>query len=237
MTKMRSDDADLRRRQTDAGRGVHRLDHVVDERLDLGRDGRRPRRAGACSASARRRRRIGRISQARGSGAGRSAAPPSARGRRPARWRVDERPPSRRRSRSSSASASTRATMASPTTAAAGTAQTSLRSMAAGDSARCVARSTERSGFISVADRLHVAGDAHVFAVGDAALEAAGVVGRPRHRAVPAARRRRQQSRRGPASPGRAALPAPRPMPTALMAGIDISACASRPSSLRSHCT
>ena len=35
--------------------------------------------------------------------------------------------------------------------AAAGTAQTSLRSIAAGDSARSSSRSTERSGFISVA--------------------------------------------------------------------------------------
>ena len=40
--------------------------------------------------------------------------------------------------------------MASPTTAAAGTAQTSLRSIAAGLSA-IVVRSTDRSGFISVA--------------------------------------------------------------------------------------
>ena len=40
--------------------------------------------------------------------------------------------------------------MASPTTAAAGTAQTSLRSMAAGLSA-IVVRSTDRSGFMSVA--------------------------------------------------------------------------------------
>src|SRR4029077_14844079 len=50
---------------------------------------------------------------------------------------------------STTASASTNATMASPTTAAAGTAQTSLRSMVAGLSA-IVVRSTERSGFISV---------------------------------------------------------------------------------------
>ena len=39
--------------------------------------------------------------------------------------------------------------MASPTTAAAGTAQTSLRSIAAGASSMVV-RSTDRSGFISV---------------------------------------------------------------------------------------
>src|SRR6266545_2307120 len=48
-----------------------------------------------------------------------------------------------------SVSARTMATMASPTTAAAGTAQTSLRSTAAGLSV-IVVRSTERSGFISV---------------------------------------------------------------------------------------
>jgi len=44
----------------------------------------------------------------------------------------------------------TRATMASPTTAAAGTAHTSLRSIAAGASCSVV-KSTDRSGFISVA--------------------------------------------------------------------------------------
>src|SRR5204863_10006318 len=58
---------------------------------------------------------------------------------------VIESPPKR----SSRASARTKATIASPTTAAAGTAQTSLRSMAAGASV-IVDRSTERSGFISV---------------------------------------------------------------------------------------
>ena len=51
---------------------------------------------------------------------------------------------------SRNASARTRQTIASATTAAAGTAQTSLRSIAAGDSMP-VARSTERSGCISVA--------------------------------------------------------------------------------------
>ena len=42
-TKMRSGTPDLRRRQPDARRGVHRLDHVVDQPLDLGRDDRRRR--------------------------------------------------------------------------------------------------------------------------------------------------------------------------------------------------
>ena len=37
--------------------------------------------------------------------------------------------------------------------------------------------------------------------------------------------------------PGTVAAFGPIPMPTPLMAGIDIMACASRPSSLRSHCT
>src|SRR5262249_57555144 len=49
-----------------------------------------------------------------------------------------------------SASARTKATIASATTAAAGTAQTSLRSIAAGLSS-IVVRSIERSGFMSVA--------------------------------------------------------------------------------------
>ena len=51
---------------------------------------------------------------------------------------------------STTASASTNATIASATTAAAGTAQMSLRSTVASVSVM-VARSTERSGFISVA--------------------------------------------------------------------------------------
>ena len=130
------------------------------------------------------------------------------------------------------------ATIASPTTAAAGTAQTSLRSMAAGDSLH--GRQVDRAQRLHQrGDRLHVAGDAEVLAVGDAALEAAGAVGR---RATPtvACRRRRPaagRSRRAPASPGSAATAGPLPMPTALIAWIDISACASRPSSLRSHWT
>ena len=51
---------------------------------------------------------------------------------------------------SMTASATTSATIASATTAAAGTAHTSLRSTVAGLSV-IVARSTDRSGFISVA--------------------------------------------------------------------------------------
>ena len=128
------------------------------------------------------------------------------------------------------------ATIASPTTAAAGTAQTSLRSIAAGDS--CHRRQIDGSQRLHQRrDRLHPAGDAQVLAVGDAAFEAAGVVGRPRDtgRCV-------RPTGRGTISsctrdPGRAATSGPRPMPTALIAGIDISACARRPSSLRSHCT
>ena len=37
--------------------------------------------------------------------------------------------------------------------------------------------------------------------------------------------------------PGMVDTAGPRPMPTALIAGIDIKACARRPSSFRSHCT
>ena len=51
---------------------------------------------------------------------------------------------------SRNASATTKLTIASPTTAAAVTAHTSLRSIAAGDSSSVV-RSTDRNGFISVA--------------------------------------------------------------------------------------
>ena len=132
------------------------------------------------------------------------------------------------------ASASTNATMASPTTAAAGTAQTSLRSMAAG--AFCHRREVDRPQRLHQrGDRLHEAGDAHVLAVGDAAFEAAGVVGRP-HRRL-ALRVAAAGSRRARASPGRSATSGPMPMPTALIAWMHISACPSRPSSLRSHCT
>ena len=75
------------------------------------------------------------------------------------------------------ASPSTKATIASPTTAAAGTAQTSLRSIAAGASLK-VFRSTDRSGCHQRGDRLHESGNTHVLAVGDATFEPAGVVGR-----------------------------------------------------------
>ena len=86
-------------------------------------------------------------------------------------------------------------------------------------------------------DRLHEAGDAEVLAVGDAALEAARAVRRARQRDFGARCRHRAGSRRAPASPAVARPRAPRPIPTALIAGIDIMACARRPSSLRSHCT
>ena len=87
-----------------------------------------------------------------------------------------------------------------------GTAQTSLRSMAAGafgqrgqvDGAQ---RLHQRG------DRLHEAGDADVLAVGDAAFEAAGVVGGPRaerrRRAPAAGSRRARASRAGWRPPGR----------------------------------
>ena len=56
--------ADLRRRQADAGRRIHRLDHVVDELLDVAgqlADVRRARRAAAASPNFR----IGRITRSR----------------------------------------------------------------------------------------------------------------------------------------------------------------------------
>ena len=72
-------------------------------------------------------------------------------------------------------------------------------------------------------DRFHVARDAEVLAVGDAAFEAAGVVGRPGD----ADRVGRSPPGFGTISswtrePGSAAAAGPRPMPTALIAGIDI---------------
>ena len=96
---------------------------------------------------------------------------------------------SRRRISRSTASARTIATIASPTTAAAGTAQTSLRSMAAGLSV-IVVEIDRAQRLHQRRDRLHVAGDAQILAVGDAAFEAAGVVGRPGD--ADAARRRRR---------------------------------------------
>ena len=79
------------------------------------------------------------------------------------------------------------ATMASPTTAAAVTAHTSLRSMAAGDSSRVV--EVHRSQRLHQRrDRLHVAGDAKLLAVGDAAL-------RDRRRCWSGAPRRRRDGR------------------------------------------
>ena len=136
----------------------------------------------------------------------------------PASCRIESPP-----NRSSTASASTKQTTASPTTAAAGTAHTSLRSIAAGASSSVV-RSTERSGFISVEIGFMKRGDANLFAVGDAALESAGAIGRSRDRRVggsPAVDARR--SRRARASPGRRAASMPSPMPTPLIAGIDIT--------------
>ena len=80
------------------------------------------------------------------------------------------------------ASARTKDTIASPTTAAAGTAHTSLRSIAAG--AFCsVVRSTDRSGCISVAMGFMKPGHTDVLAVGHAAFETAGVVRWARQRA------------------------------------------------------
>ena len=137
---------------------------------------------------------------------------------------------------STSASASTSATIASPTTAAAGTAQTSLRSIAAGASA-IVVRSTERSGFISVEIGFMYAETRRSSPLvtppsrPPALLVGPRDAGDMRRPTGPARSRRARASRGGSPTSG------PRPMPTALIAGIDISACARRPSSLRSHCT
>ena len=136
------------------------------------------------------------------------------------------------------ASASTNATIASPTTAAAGTAQTSLRSMAAGLSV-IVAKSTDRSGFINVEIGF-------IYAMTRKSSPLVTPPSRPPAllvgRATPtgASPRMFRPGRAGRISswtrePGTSATAGPRPMPTALIAGIDISACASRPSSLRSH--
>ena len=148
--------ADLRRRQPDARRGIHRRDHVVDELLDLRRD-LADRAAGRCSTSLAV---LDDGPEHRGvaSAIGRSVPGREPREERtgPARRRRWRRPRARcppgcrRRTSRGTRRPATRLTIASPTTAAAVTAQTSLRSIAAGDSVERV-RSTERSGFISVA--------------------------------------------------------------------------------------
>src|SRR5690606_23391635 len=134
---------DLRRRQSNPRRGVHRRNHVVDQSGDLVVDA----IDGVCRPAEDRIAVFddGTNHQARvDSGVRR-------RRRRAAYWRTAASmsamvsPPNF----SSTASASTRHTIASPTTDAAGTAHVSLRSMAAGESARVV-RSIDRSGFISV---------------------------------------------------------------------------------------
>ena len=127
--------------------------------------------------------------------------------------------------------------MASPTTAAAGTAQTSLRSIAAGASF-IVARSTERSGFMSVEIGFIVTVTRTSSPlVTPPSSPPALLVGRARPLRVPEALATAGTISSCTFEPGRWATSDPRPMPTALIAGMDISACASRPSSLRSHCT
>ena len=178
-------DAHLRRREPDARRRIHRRDHVVDELLNLRRElvrrvplddaGTRvavlddgPEHRGVASGS--RGRRV------------RSLREPRTAPARQRRWPRRARVMSARLSPvnfSRNASATTRLTMASPTTAAAVTAQTSLRSMAAGDSAqRGQIDRPER--LHQRGDWLHVTRDAKLLAVGDAAFEAAGVVRQPR---------------------------------------------------------
>ena len=94
--------------------------------------------------------------------------------------------------------------------------------------------STLASAFFSVAMGFIATRQTTGIAVGDAALEAAGAVGRPRE----AARRRVVVDGVVHArSPRVRAAPKPAPISTPLMAWMLMSACASRPSSLRSHCT
>ena len=67
-------------------------------------------------------------------------------------------------------------------------------------------------------DRLHVTGHAKVLAIGDAAFEPAGTIGRPGDAASAIVAVARARSRRGPASPARGATSTPSPIATALMA-------------------
>ena len=145
--------ADLRRRKPDPGRRIHRLDHVVDEPPDvivhdrnrgsgfvervLAVSQNRPNHQWAeAKLAVRDSRALLRVNCSRNVVVQALIERSSS---------ATESPPNF----SMSASARTSATMASPTTAAAGTAQTSLRSIAA-DASPIVVRSTERSGFISV---------------------------------------------------------------------------------------
>src|SRR4029453_9300919 len=150
---------DLRRGQADAGGRVHRVDHVIDGALNLECD-----RVDRCRWLVEETVAVledGSDHAGSGVDTNRRASafnvvPNHFLAKRAvvraqkARWfsvsSWMESPPNL----SNKASASTRAIIASPTTAAAGTAHTSLRSMVAGLSA-IVVRSTERRGFISVA--------------------------------------------------------------------------------------
>ena len=118
--------------------------------------------------------------------------------------------------------------MASATTPAAGTAQTSERWWWAA-AASPVAMSMVRSARGHGGDRLHRGPDAQHLAGGHAALGAAGAVGGARD-----AVRRRAGSRRGPASRGVRASSKPSPTSTPLIAWMPISAPASRASRRRS---
>src|SRR5690606_26427764 len=129
------------------------LDHVVDDLLNLRRDlgdggGWAVQDVGAVAQDRAEHHRFEPVKTA-GAHIAREANRPCTR-RMVVAWCASissiESPPNFARK----ASASTNATIAAPTTPAAGTAQTSLRSIAAGASAS-VSRSTERSGDISVA--------------------------------------------------------------------------------------
>src|SRR5687768_300469 len=228
-------DANLRRGEPDAGRGVHGLNHVVHEginlRCDLG-----DRLGGTMEhrrSVADDRTQHGAMKNQRVSvGCARAVKRRATSSTVAARWRSIssiESPPNFSRN----ASARTNETIASPTTAAAGTAQTSRRSIAAGASCN-VLRSTDRSGFISVA----------IGFMNPLTRRSWPFVTPPsRPPALFDGRSGRSASWRGgrisswTREPGRKATSGPMPMPTALMAWMHIIACASRPSSLRSHWT
>src|SRR5262245_31686452 len=227
--------ADLRRSEPDTRRRVHRLDHVVDEQLSLRRDvghgdGGTMQHIGAVAenrAKHRTRDQRGCAVEARAASKRRLTSSIVA-----ARCRSIsgiESPPHF----SSSASASTKHTIASPTTAAAGTAQTSLRSIAAGASCSVV-RSTERSGFISVAiGFMKPVTRTSCPLVTPPSRPPALFDGRIGESASACGGRISSCTR----DPGRNDTSGPRPIPTALMAWMHIKAWARRPSSLRSHWT
>src|SRR5262245_38049505 len=222
--------ADLRRGQPDARGCVHGFDHVVDQAIELrGEHLDLPGPVVQRGLSVLQDRANHQLQMAFDHPRARRAVVRFFVAVQFATSSMTESPPNF----SMTASASTMATIASPTTAAAGTAQTSLRSIVAGLSV-IVARSTERSGFISVEIGF-------MYAVTRRSSPLVTPPSRPPAllvgRATPSGEAGPMTISSCTREPGSAATAGPRPIPTALIAGIDISACASRPSSFRSHCT